>query len=184
MRGRWSMAAIMALCVGMLSGCGGVDKFSIFMIDNQGNMSVIAEELETKLQEKLGEATEIEISASPMYSKDKLLVEYAARDHDLIILPEEDMKMYGRDGSNIPLENDFDQEKFSRGVFEGETYTRDENGDLSSDPVVGEHLFGIPLEEMSMFIDLQYAAKNLFATIPISTQDEQMSIEVLKALTE
>ncbi|MCM3783308.1 hypothetical protein M3231_10010 [Neobacillus mesonae] len=184
-RGKWTLTAVLVFCIGILSGCGGdKDEFSIFMIDNQGNMSNIAEDLELKLQEKIGESPKIKISASAMYSKQKILVEYAARDHDLIILPEEDMKMYGQDGSNIPLENTFDKEKYSRGVFEGGTYTQDENGDLSGDMVIGEHLFGIPLEDMSMFIDLQYAAKNLFATIPISTQDEQMSLEILKALTE
>lgn len=63
----------------LLAGCGGRDKdsFSIFIMD-KGDASVIREELAQKLKDKLGEqAPTIEISVSPLYNQQKLVVEYA-----------------------------------------------------------------------------------------------------------
>jgi hypothetical protein len=57
-------------------------------------------------------------------------------------------------------------------------------GDDGSDMKKETHLYGIPLEEMQMFKDVNYAPSNLFATIPLSAANIEESKKVLKALTE
>lgn len=57
-------------------------------------------------------------------------------------------------------------------------------GDGGSDIKQESHLYGIPLEDMKMFKDVEYAASNLFATIPVSSSNVEESKKVLKALTE
>lgn len=179
----WGMLFIVSIVL-MLSGCGGKDGFTIFIIDNQGNPSVISEQLQTNLQQKLGEEPKVEVITSAMYDVQKILVEYAAGGHDIFILPEADMKQYGKSGSNVPLEDTFDAEKYKRGVFDGGVLVEQGEGDDGSDIKTESHLYGIPLEEMQMFKDVKYAASNLFATIPVSASNVDEAKKVLKALTE
>lgn len=179
----WGLAAIISL-IFILAGCGGKDGFTVFIIDNQGNPSGISEQLQTNLQKKLGEEPKVEIITSAMYDVQKILVEYAAGSHDIFILPENDMKQYGQNGSNVPLDDTFDPKKYERGVFEGSVLVEKGKGDDGSDMKKETHLYGIPLEDMQMFKDVNYAPSNLFATIPLSAANIEESKKVLKALTE
>ncbi|WP_440118072.1 hypothetical protein [Paenibacillus sp. QZ-Y1] len=179
----WGLTAIISL-IFLLAGCGGKDGFTIFIIDNQGNASVISEKLQANLQQKLGEEPKVEVITSAMYDVQKIMVEYAAGEHDIFILPEADMKQYGNNGSNIPLDDTFDPEKYKRGVFDGGVLVEKGDGDGGSDIKKESHLYGIPLEDMQMFKDVDYAASNLFATIPVSAANVEESKKVLKALTE
>ncbi len=68
------------LALVLLAGCGGRDKdsFTIFIMDKQGDASIIRDELAQKLKDKLGEqAPTIELAVSPLYNQQKLVVEYA-----------------------------------------------------------------------------------------------------------
>lgn len=179
----WGLTALVSL-IFLLAGCGGKDGFTIFIIDNQGNPSVIGEQLQANLQQKLGEEPKVEVITSAMYDVQKIMVEYAAGSHDIFILPEADMKQYGSNGSNISLDDTFDPEKYERGVFEGGVLVEDGQGDNGTDMKQETHLYGIPLEDMQMFKDVEYAAQNLFATIPLSAANVEESKKVLKALTE
>ncbi|WKL00738.1 hypothetical protein Q0F98_27780 [Paenibacillus amylolyticus] len=71
----WGLTAIISI-VFLLAGCGGKDGFSIFIIDNQGNPSVISEQLQANLQQKLGEEPKVEVITSAMYDVQKIMVEY------------------------------------------------------------------------------------------------------------
>lgn len=169
----------------LLAGCGGRDKdsFSIFIMD-KGDASVLRDELTQKLKDKLGEqAPKIEISVSPLYNQQKLVVEYAAGEHDLFLLPEEDMKLYGQNGSNLPLDDAFDKKAYPRGVFEGGVFQK-KQGEEGTDVIQETHLYGIPVEQMKMFRELKYNSKTLFATVPPRTSNKEEAIKVLKALTE
>ncbi|MEI0735672.1 hypothetical protein VQ056_01665 [Paenibacillus sp. JTLBN-2024] len=55
--------------------------------------------------------------ASPLYNPEKLMVEYAAGGHDIMILPEEDMKNYGKMGGHVVLDDHFDPKTYPEGVF-------------------------------------------------------------------
>ncbi|AET59871.1 hypothetical protein HPL003_15615 [Paenibacillus terrae HPL-003] len=175
------------LALVLLAGCGGRDKdsFTIFIMDKQGDASIIRDELAQKLKDKLGEqAPAIEIAVSPLYNQQKLVVEYAAGENDLFILPEEDMKLYGQNGSNLPLDDAFDKKTYARGVFEGGVFKEKEQGEKGTDMLKETHLYGIPVEQMKMFKDLKYNSKTLFATVPPRTSNKEEAIKVLKALTE
>lgn len=178
------MVALLFMLI--LTACGKEEDtvFQIFMTDDQGSIAGIEEQLETKLQDKFGDRITIEVISSPIYNQQKLLLEYVGKENDLMIMPENDMITYGREGSHIALEDTFNPETYQRGFFEGGTYEIDENGDMSKDMVTGDHLFGIPIDEMSIFKELNYPAKNLFATIPVSTSDEALAKEILKYMTE
>lgn len=178
------MVALLFMLI--LTACGKEEDtaFQIFMTDDQGSIAGIEEQLETKLQDKFGDRITIEVISSPIYNQQKLLLEYVGKANDLMIMPENDMITYGREGSHIALEDTLNPETYQRGFFEGGTYEIDENGDMSKDMVMGDHLFGIPLDEMSIFKELNYPAKNLFATIPVSTSDEALAKEILKYMTE
>lgn len=183
-RSGWTMVALLFMVI--LTACGKEEDtaFQIFMTDDQGSIAGIEEELESKLQEKFGERITIKVISSPIYNLQKLLLEYVGRTNDMMIMPENDMISFGRAGSHTALEDTLDPETYSRGFFEGGTYEIDENGDMAKDMVTGDHLFGIPLDEMAIFKELNYPAHNLFATIPVSTSDAALAKEVLKFMTE
>lgn len=170
------------------AGCGEDDNkaFSIFIIDNQGDPSTVSQELEQKLQQKLGEGgPAVEVVASPIYDRSKLLVEYVAGEHDIFILPEEDMKNNGREGGNLPLDEYFDKEAYPRGVFEGAVFKPvNKEGKAAEETVMETHLYGIPADQMALFKEVGYASSNLFATVPPRTGNLEEAVSVLKALAE
>ncbi|MDP4095502.1 hypothetical protein OIN60_01675 [Paenibacillus sp. P96] len=170
------------------AGCGQDESttFSIFIIDNQGDPTSVSQELEQKLQQKLGEGgTTVEVVASPMYDRSKLLVEYVAGEHDIFILPEEDMRNNGSEGGNLPLDEYFDKKAYPRGVFEGAIFKPvNKEGQATEETVTETHLYGIPADQMALFKDVGYASSNLFATIPPRTGNLEEAVSVLQALAE
>lgn len=171
---------IIVISIIMLAGCGkGNGKVSVFITDDYLDPSDIREPLEKILQEKVGEELTVEVSASPIYNEQKVMIEYAAQEHEIFILPEPIMKLYARDGTHVVLDEDFDPEKYPEGVFEAGVI------DMDTDEVVMEtHLFAIPISQMKVFQDLNYAREGLYATIPISTDSMEGSIALLKAMIE
>lgn len=163
----------------MLTACGQ-DKadVSIFITDDKSDPSQISEKIQQKLQEKLGEELTVQVVAASMFNPQKLLVEYAARENDIIILPENEMKSYGKEGAHIALDSYFDPETYPKGVFEGGVMDADNNVKLE------KHLYGIPVSQMKIFQDLKYTSVGLYATIVASTDSEENAAKVLKALTE
>ncbi|AOZ92080.1 hypothetical protein [Paenibacillus crassostreae] len=168
----------MALMV--LAGCGKDNSsVSIFITDDFLDPSEIREPLTQKLQEKLGEEFNIKVSTSPIYNEQKILIEYAAREHEIFILPEDVMKLYAMDGTHVVLDQNFDAEKYPTGVFEAGVL------DSNTDDVAMEtHLFAIPISEMKVFQDLNYTREVMYATIPVSTDSMEDSIKLLKAMIE
>ncbi|MDO7907393.1 hypothetical protein Q5741_13350 [Paenibacillus sp. JX-17] len=169
----------------VLAGCGGKeDKIRVFIIDNAGDPSAIQEQLQKKLQDKLGSEPQVEVSTSALYDKQKIFLEYAAKENDIFILPEEDMKMYAQQGSSQPLEDTFDAKAYPEGYFKGGVFSNDDSKANDDGMVMEEHLFAIPVSKMKMFKDLQYAQKGLLATVTISSEHSEDAKKVLKAMTE
>ncbi|MGF7046674.1 ABC-type glycerol-3-phosphate transport system substrate-binding protein [Paenibacillus sp. DS2015] len=163
----------------MLTACGS-DKadVSVFITDDKFDPSQISEELNQILQEKMGEELKVKVTATPIFNLQKLMIEYATHDHDIIILPENEMKVYGRDGANIVLDSYFDPETYSDGVFEGGVLDDDNNVKTE------KHLYGIPVSQMKAFQDLEYTSVGLYATIAVSSDSEENAVKVLKAMIE
>lgn len=162
----------------MLAGCGKDDAgVSIFITDNIVDPSNFGEPIEKKLQEKVGEELQVEVSTAGIYNEQKIVVEYAAREHEIIILPEDATKMYGQQGTHIALDPYFDSATYPTGVFEGGVTDEDTN-----EVIQEKHLFAIPISEMKVFQDLGYTTEGMLATIPISSDSVEDSVKVLKAM--
>lgn len=176
---RKSIILVLFLMMFALTACGDEKPdVSIFMMDNHFDPTQIRDDLQSQLQEKLGEELTVGVSASAMHNLQKLLVEYASKEHGIIILPEDDMKIYGNTGSNLPLDEYFNPKDYPDGVFEGGVFVGD-------DVVMEEHLYGIPIAEMKIFQDLSYTPVGMYATVPASADETiEQSIAVLKAMME
>ncbi|OZB96353.1 hypothetical protein [Paenibacillus sp. XY044] len=174
------LALLVVFAVVLLTGCGKGDKnaLSVFMIDNQSDPSQVYEKLQDKLQEVMGPDLKVKVSASPIYNPEKLMVEYAAGGHDIIFLPEDDMKNYAKMGGHTVLDSYFDPKKYPAGVFA----SNEEKEDGTTDTT--EHLYGIPVRDMKFFKDQKYVPEKLYATIPISAKSVDNAVKALKALTE
>lgn len=162
----------------MLAGCGKDQaEASIFITDNIVDPSNFREPLEKNLQEKVGDELKVTVSTAGIFNEQKILIEYAAREHEIVILPEDVTKLYAQQGTHIPLDSYFDTASYPTGVFEGGVT------DEKTDEVIQEkHLFAIPISEMEIFQDLGYTTEGMLATIPISTDSVEDSVKVLKAM--
>lgn len=173
--GRW---LLICSSIVMLAGCGKDEAgVSIFITDNVVDATNIREPLEKSIQEKVGEDLKVEISTAGIYNEQKILIEYAAREHEIVILPEGVTKVYAQQGTHIALDPYFDSATYPTGFFEGGVTNED------TDEVIQEkHLFAIPISEMKVFQDLGYTTEGMLATIPISTDSVEDSVKVLKAM--
>ena len=173
--GQWLLICVSIL---MLAGCGKDDAdVSIFMTDISQNVSDIREPLEQKLQEKLGEDLKVSISAAALYVEQKVLIEYAAGEHEIMIVPEDVMKRYSQQGAHRVLDEEFDAKKYPEGVFEGGV-----TDETTNEIVTEKHLFAIPLSKMKIFEGMNFKTEGLFATIPFSSNSVENSVKVLKLM--
>ncbi|WP_149466387.1 hypothetical protein [Paenibacillus antarcticus] len=172
--GQWLLICASIL---MLAGCGNDADVSIFMTDLSQSPSDIREPLEQELQEKLGEDLKVSISAAALYVEQKVLIEYAAGEHEIIIVPEDVMKRYSQQGAHRVLDQEFDSEKFPEGVFEAGVT------DEATNEIVSEkHLFAIPLSKMKIFQGMNFRTEGLYATIPFSSNSVENSVKVMKLM--
>ncbi|MEC0238657.1 hypothetical protein P4H66_02060 [Paenibacillus dokdonensis] len=171
---------LVILAVFMLAGCGKDDKpgVSVFMIDQNSDPTEVSEQLQKTLQDKLGPDIKVEVVASPLYNPQKLMVEYAAGGHDIMILPEDDMRNYGKLGGHVALDDHFDAKKYPDGVFA----SQEEKDDKTIDNT--KHLYGIPVKQLKVFQDLKYTPEKLYVTIPVSSKHVDDALKALQAMTE
>ncbi len=170
---------LMIAAIMLLAGCGkGDDNITIFMSDegavSQDAIGLVQEKLNTDLSE-----LKVELNYSPLFNLQKVMIEYAAGGNSIVILPEDTIKTYGKDGAHIPLDEYFDKSEYPEGVFESGVLKDGEN-----DAVLEEHLFGIPLTEMKMFQDTGYTPEGLLACVLVNAPDKEAAVKVLQKLTE
>lgn len=184
MRGKSKISIVAALLVMMtlIAGCGDDTKNTVtmfMMINGASPDSSVQESIKDRLQEKLGEGTQVEFNSTPMYNLQKLMVEYAAGSNDIIILSKEDVQNYGKNGSNLPLDDYFNPEDYPEGVFEGGVEREDED-----ELVEEEHLYAIPLTKLKMFQDAGFAPEDTFVTIANSADSVDQSVAAIKAMMD
>lgn len=165
----------------LLTACGGdqpkdPNQVTVFIMGSEGFSQELAEQVKQELQTKLGSTMKVTVNTTPIYSAEKLTLEYVDRQDDIIILPENDMKAYSVNGGHVMLDKDFDSKKYSRGVTMGSV--SEEDVDQQE-----KHLFSIPVDQMSMFKKIKYTPDNLYAAIPVFA-DYNKSLKILKAMTE
>ncbi|WP_411345722.1 hypothetical protein ACE3MZ_06930 [Paenibacillus sp. WLX1005] len=168
----------------LLAACGGdkqdndPNQIKVFIMGTEGFPQEYADKIKQNLQQKLGNDLTVTVSTTPVYSAEKLVLEYVDRTDDIIILPENDMKAYAVNGGHMVLDNDFSANTYKSGVTKGAANENDTEPTKQK-----EHLFAIPVSQMSSFKDIGYTRDDLYATIPIFANHEQ-AVNVLKALTD
>ncbi|WP_322903272.1 hypothetical protein [Paenibacillus campi] len=183
----WVKAIVGILAISMiaiLAGCGSDESatdpnvVNIFIMGKDGFPQQYADAIGKNLQQKLGANMKVIVSTTPVYSAEKLVLEYVDRKDDIIILPEADMKGYALNGGHMVLDHDFDAKTYKGGVTKGAANENDTDQAKQTD-----HLFAIPVSQMSAFKAIGYKGDDLYATIPIFANHDK-AVKVLKALTE
>ncbi len=173
-----SMFALLAGCGGSTESAADPNHVQIFIMGKDGFPQEYADQIGKNLQQKLGNNMTVTVSTTPVYSAEKLVLEYVDRTDDIVILPEADMKGYAVNGGHMVLDKDFDTKKYKDGVTKGAANVDD------TDPAKQtEHLFAIPVSQMSSFKAIGYTGNDLYATIPIFANHDK-AVKVLKALTD
>ncbi|WP_046215483.1 hypothetical protein [Paenibacillus wulumuqiensis] len=182
----WTKGIILAIClllVGLLAGCGGnqqkdPNQVKVFIMGTEGFPQEMAQQIQQKIQQKLGSSLTVTVSTTPVYSPEKLVLEYVDHMDDIIILPENDMKSYAASGGHLVLDQDFDAKTYAKGVTKGAANEED------TDPAKQkEHLFAIPVNQMAVFKEIGYTKDDLYATIPLFANHDN-AVKVLKAMIE
>ncbi|WNQ10236.1 hypothetical protein MJA45_21820 [Paenibacillus aurantius] len=174
MKWKWLLSLVVLV---VLAGCGGGPKkdVSIFILPSTGLPQNITEKMETDLQAKVGESPTVAVHSSPIYNDEKLLVEIAAGDHSLVILPKKNFEAFARQGSFVSLDDLFKPEDYPSGVVEAPV------GD-EKNPKMEKHLYGIPLGESKWLKDSGYKGEELYAFVHPRAPQMDKAKQVLQVL--
>lgn len=175
----YKIASTFAVALMLLTGCGGPKyDVTVFILPATGLPFELADKLEAGVKAKLGETPTLDIVSSPMYSVEKLIVEVAAGDHGVIIVPDQQFRSLGAQGGYVNLDKLAEEPGFpmtkddlKKGIME-----IDDNGKKET------HLFAIPLEQSKLLKDAGISGKDLYAFIPVKAKNQENSMKVLRAL--
>jgi hypothetical protein len=161
-----------------MAGCGGGPKADvpIFMMAANGVPNEAADKLQADLRAKVGEAPTVSIVTTPIFSMEKLIVEIAAGDNGILIVPTEQFKTIGQQGGYVSLDSVAKAEDFPEGVLE-----------LPVDGKEGKkekHLYGIPLEKTKWFTEAKLNGKDLVAFVPANAKNQDKVMQVLKTIAQ
>jgi ABC-type glycerol-3-phosphate transport system substrate-binding protein len=167
---------ILLLFVVVMAGCGGPKAdVPIFMMSASGIPSEVGDKLEADLQAKVGTAPTVKIQTTPIFSIEKLIVEIAAGDNGIIVVPMEQFKMLGEQGGYVSLDSVAKSEDFPEGVLE----LKGSDGNKTE-----KHLYGIPLEKTKWFTELKLNGKDLVAFVPANAKKQEQVMQVLKVVAQ
>jgi hypothetical protein len=179
-RGKRSTVMILLTMMALLtlSACGTKYDLDVFIMPKNGLPDNVAGDVKQALQAKLGEDKKIQVIGSPIYNAQKMLVEFAAGEHDIIVLPKEDFQQVAFEGGAVPLDDTFDSSAYPAGVMEGTVLQEDHK------EVKEKHLFGIPLSSSKMFKDAGYISQSdeMYMIVYARTKDEPFAKQALKEM--
>ncbi|CAG7613886.1 hypothetical protein PAESOLCIP111_01655 [Paenibacillus solanacearum] len=166
---------IALLLLFVLAGCGGGPKADvpIFLMSATGVPNEVADKLGQSLQAKLGTAPTVKVLTTPIFSVEKLMVEIAAAENGIIIIPTQQFKALGQQGGYVPLDDLAKAEDFPDGVLE-----------ITEDGKTQKHLYGIPMEKTKWFTELNFNGKDLYAFIPANAPNMEKSKQVMKQIAQ
>ncbi|GIP38788.1 hypothetical protein J31TS4_20680 [Paenibacillus sp. J31TS4] len=173
---KWGWTACAAVLVLMLAaGCGGGPKadVSVFLMPPKGMLPEQAEKLEASLKEKLGDSPTVQVNSKPIYDDQILLVEVAAGEHGVLIIPERQFKGFGQQGGMVALDDLFNPEDYPGGVLEAPV---DDKGKLE------KHLYGIPLAQKAWLQQVGYKGEEVYAFIHPRAKNMEQAKKVLQAI--
>ncbi|MDF2960883.1 MAG: hypothetical protein K0S39_2618 [Paenibacillus sp.] len=169
---------ILLLSIFALAGCGGEPKAEvpIFMMAANGIPNEVADKLQADLRAKVGQAPTVSVLTTPIFSMEKLIVEIAAGDNGIIIVPMEQFKTIGQQGGYVSLDSAAKAEDFPEGVLELPVDGKDGKKE--------KHLYGIPLEKSKWFTDLKLNGKDLVAFVPGNAKNQDKVMQVIKVIAQ
>jgi hypothetical protein len=174
----WRWIGVLAVLLVLVSGCGGPKADATVFIMTS---SSLPPEMTSALQDDLNKTFEnkftVQVVASPLYSIEKLFVEYAAGENSVMVIPEEDAKRMAPQGGHVALDKYFDAKKYNEGMYDGAVYE-------GKDEHKGTFLFSLSAEKLPILKKHGIQEKGLSVTIPSRTPDEARSVEILRALAE
>ncbi|UQZ85984.1 Putative lipoprotein YteS precursor [Paenibacillus konkukensis] len=176
MRGKFMLIMLLLL---VLAGCGGGPKSDvpIFMMGANGIPTEVGDKLQTALQAKLGQAPTVNVQTVPIFSMEKLIVEIAAGDNGIIVVPMEQFKAIGQQGGYVSLDDAAKGEDYPEGVL-------DLPVDGKESGKTEKHLYGIPLEKTKWFTEQKLNGKDLVAFVPANAKNQDKVMQVIKVIAE
>lgn len=184
MRGIRRGLVVLSLFMSMLllNACGEkTADFTMFMMAQGAIPSEITTAIQDDLTNKYQDQFTIQVVSPPMYNIQRLLIEYAANQNSLIVLPKDDMKAYSRNGGHVVLDSYFDKEQYAEGVMEG--LVEPGNGKEKQD-VLEEHLYALPVSKLPFLEKHGVTNPEFLIAIPANTPNLDRSVEVLNMMTE
>ncbi|MFF2156822.1 hypothetical protein ACFVVQ_16155 [Paenibacillus chitinolyticus] len=183
---RWFPAAVLLLLFTVLvSGCGKAQPkadVSIFMMARDGIPVDAAFKLENSLKALVGDKPSIYLNTSPLFSNEKMIVEMGYGNHGILIIPEEQFKVYAAEGAFLPLDEHFKQEDYPEGVLEATIEPAGKKKNPPEAPKKETHLYGIPLQYSKWMKDNGVEGKGLVAFMAVNSRNPEQSFEVLKKI--
>ncbi|MBD2863557.1 hypothetical protein [Paenibacillus oceani] len=161
------LAAALIIVAVLMTACGGPKAdISVFMMFPQNSPFNKQDELKNALQAKLGEAPTVTFSVSPIFEPQKMIVELAAGDHGIFVLPKDQFDAFKQEDGMIDLGDTLKKEDFPEGVHNGT-------------------LVGIPLKDTKLLKDAGYKGEEVVAFITVRVKDKEVKAkQVLKAMAE
>ncbi|MEF3302762.1 hypothetical protein [Paenibacillus sp. GYB003] len=162
------LAAALAMLLAVTTACGGPKAdVPIFMMFPQNSPFNKQDELKKALQAQVGETPTVDISISPIFELQKMVVELAAGEWSIYVLPKEQFEGFKQQGGFVELDDVLKKEDFPDGVSDG-------------------HLVGIPLKDSKLLKDAGYKGGEVYAFITQRVKETKRDTakQVLKKLAE
>lgn len=180
---RWLGIITLLSIIALITGCGGSKAdLTIFMSHEYSIPEEQVSALEQEINDKLNGEYTVQIFSSPIYNAQKILLEYAAAENGLLVLPLQDVKQYAQNGGNLALDEYINPADYEEGVFEGMSMKKIDNNKFEENN--GTFLFGLPTEKLSLMQKHGLVDTQWFVTVPGTTPNVDLSIKVLNLLME
>jgi ABC-type glycerol-3-phosphate transport system substrate-binding protein len=170
----WKSALTIVILMVLLVGCGEPKAdVTIFMMGSQGIPSEAAQKLESSLVAKVGAVPTIVLHSSPLFSIEKMIIEVAAGENGILIVPDEQFRNLGKQGGFVSLDDVIKPEEFPTGMME-----------ITDQGKTEKHIYGIPLEDTKWMKELNFNGKGLIAFIPQNAKKQEEAKQVIKIIAE
>lgn len=161
-----AIAALLAVFVAIAAACGGPKAdVTIFVMFPQNSPFNKSEELKTALQSRIGESPTVDFNISPMFDLQKMIVEIAAGENQIFVLPKEQFDTFKQEDGLVPLDDILNKEDFPDGVSNGK-------------------LVAVPLKDSKLLKDAGYKGDEVYAFITVRVKEQEKAKQVLKVMAE
>jgi hypothetical protein len=127
-----------------------------------------ADKLLAGMQAAVGTVPTVDLQAAPIFNPELMIVQIAAGDHDVLVLPSDQFASLAKQGGLVPLESLVNKDDYKAGIVES-----NDNGKIET------HLYGIPLDDSKWFKDQKLSGKGLTAFIPSNSKHQDNAKKII-----